>query len=111
MRKIVIKVFLILSSIPIWAGFQCLPSDYPSYEENQADWEYRDSDGIYVKAIRPLHQKFKFIPEPFRTTLFLVVYIGFCYSLIQLLKKYGYWDTKSIKEAYTRNVNTNNQNQ
>jgi hypothetical protein len=99
MRKIVIKVFLILSSIPIWAAFECLPSDYPSYEEYQTDWEYRDSEHLYIKIMRPLHQKFKFIPEPFRTTLFLAMYIALCWGLIQLLKKRGCWDVKSINQS------------
>ncbi len=101
MRRIVIKIVMILFFIPIVGSFQCLPSDYDSYEEYLSDWQYRTRS---TAAIRPLHEKFRFIPEPMRSTIFFGGYIAFCYSIILLLKKYGYWETESIEETATRNM-------
>jgi len=92
---------MVLFFLPIVGSFRCLPSDYDSYEEYLSDWQYRTPSSA---AIRPLHEKLRFIPEPWRSTIFFALYIVFCYSVIKLLKKYGYWDVKSIEETATRNM-------
>lgn len=101
MRKVLIKTVMVLFFLPIVGSFRCLPSDYDSYEEYLSDWQYRTPSSA---AIRPLHEKLSFIPEPWRSTIFFALYIVFCYSVIKLLKKYGYWDVKSIEETATRNM-------
>ena len=101
MRRVVIKIVMFVFFLPILGSFNCLPSDYDSYEEYLSDWQYRT---YFDGAIRPLHEKLSFIPEPWRSTIFFALYIAFCYNIILLLKKYGYWDTKSIEETTTRNM-------
>jgi len=61
MGRVVIKIVMVLFFVPIGSSFHCLPSDYDSYEEYLSDWQYRTPSD---RAIRPLHEKLSFIPEP-----------------------------------------------